>query len=144
MYEPQGRVISLSGRDTDRHALVDVDATVFCSRCREGKGCGAGLFGQSERQRRVEVEIPAGVDIEPGDLVSISLAPRNVLRAAAIVYGWPLLGAAAGAMLAYAGSYGDAAAAASALAGLAGGAMLVRYRLRQQRCLRQFTPRIIA
>ena len=142
MNNPQGTVIAISGDGLSRRAHVEVTAAEFCRRCAEGKGCGAGLGGQGGKLRRIEAEIPPGADVAAGDVVGIALAPRNVLRAATIVYGWPLAGAAVGATFAYSASFGDAAAAASALVGLAAGAVLVRVRLRRSGCLRQFMPRI--
>ena len=70
----------------------------------------------------------------------IELAPGNVLRAALLVYGLPLAGAAAGAAAAYAFALGDAGAAATALVGLAAGAMAGRRRLRDDACAARFTP----
>lgn len=144
MNNPRGRVLSITGSGPDRRALVDVDPSVVCKRCAEGKGCGAGLYGGSTENRQVEAIIPSNADIAVGDTVVVTLAPRNILVAAAIVYGWPLVGAAAGAAIAYSASYSDAAAAASALAGLLAGAVLVRRRLNAAQCLRQFTPQIVA
>lgn len=144
MDNPQGQVVSISGTDPHRRALIAVNAFEVCPRCAAGKGCGAGLFGRGERTRRIEASVPRGACIATGDRVRIALEPQSVLHAAFVVYGWPLCGAAAGALLAYLAAYGDAAAAAAALAGLALGALLARRRLRQSRCLQQFTPRVLA
>ncbi len=141
MDAPQGTVISIAS--DARSAVVEVDAAVACARCAEGRGCGAGIVASSERKRQVIVAIPSGADIARGDVVHLLLEPRDVLAAASTVYGWPLLGAACGAMLAYAASLDDMAAAASTLGGLGGAALLARLRLRQKGCLRQFTPRIL-
>jgi len=143
MKNPQGKVIAISGDGPNRRAHIEVTAAEFCRRCAEGKGCGAGFTGQGSQIRRIEAEIPPGTDLAAGDVVSIALAPRNVLRAATIVYGWPLSGAAIGAGLAYYVAFDDGPAAASALVGLAAGAALVRLRLRRSGCLRQFMPRIV-
>lgn len=142
MDNPQGKVIAISGDGSYRRAHVEVIAAEFCRRCAEGKGCGAGLSGQGGKVRRIEADIPPGADVAAGDVVGIALAPRNVLRAATIVYGWPLAGAVFGAVLAYSVSFGDGVAAVSALGGLAAGAVLVRVRLRRSGCLREFMPRL--
>ena len=144
MNHPQGRVIELSGDEPNRQALVEVSTAEFCQRCADGKGCGAGLLGRSSQSRQILVDVPARMHIAVGDQVAISLAPKNVLSAAGIVYGWPLLGATLGVTLAYAASLGDPAAAGSALMGLAAGAIGARYRLRGDGCLRRFMPRIVA
>lgn len=78
-----------------------------------------------------------------GDTVSLSLGSRNLLQAAIIVYGWPLLGASVAALLAQAINLGDVGAAFAALAGLAVGAILVRIRLGHRDCLTRFVPTVI-
>lgn len=143
MEQPRGRVISIAGSDPDRRALVEVDPAAACPRCAAGRGCGAGLGRRAIGARRVEATLPPGAEVTPGDVVSIELQPRNVLTAATIVYGWPLAGAATGAGIAYLAAYGDAAAAAAALAGLAVGGVFVRHRLGEARCLSEFTPRVV-
>jgi len=93
-------------------------------------------------ERNVEAKVPANSAIKVADVVELSLAPDNVLRAAAIVYGIPLVGALAGAALAYGYRAGEAGAAISALLGLAVGLVISRQRLRRADCLRRFTPTI--
>ena len=74
--------------------------------------------------------------------MQLTLAPKNVLRAAGIVYGLPLAAAAGGAALAYLLGFGDPAAALAAIAGLAAGLALAKQRLGG--CLKDFTPEVIA
>ncbi len=143
MEQPRGKIISIAGHDPERRALVEVDAAAACSRCAEGRGCGAGLGSGKPSTRRVEATIPPGANVSPGDDVVIDLAPQSVLAAATIVYGWPLAGAVVGAGFAYLGAYGDKAAAFAALGGLVAGGLLVRRRLSRTACLREFTPRVI-
>ncbi len=140
MQTQQGTVIALEAGAAGRRALVEVDIAAICPRCAAGKGCGAGLG--MLRSRRVEALVPAGADIDAGDVVNITLAPNNVLRAAVIVYGWPLAAAAAAAALAYLAALGDAGAAVAAISGLGAGIWLAKRRLRG--CLRDFTPQVIA
>ena len=78
-----------------------------------------------------------------GDNVEIALTPNNLLRAALTVYGLPMLGAVAGAGLAYVMSLGDAAAAIAAILGLIGGLLVGRWRLRNTACLESFVPSIV-
>ncbi|MDJ0939255.1 MAG: SoxR reducing system RseC family protein [Woeseiaceae bacterium] len=141
---PRGQVLSIQSGSHGQSALVKVSVESVCPRCAEGRGCGAGLFGASERTRRVEAGIPAGLDVRAGDTVSLRLDPDNVLAAAVIVYGWPLAGAAAGALVAFVVGAGDTAAALSALGGLAAGGFLARARLKTRRCLERFTPVVVA
>ncbi len=80
--------------------------------------------------------------IAEGDNVEIALTPNNLLQAALTVYGLPMLGALAGAGLAYVLVLGDAAAASAAILGLLGGLLIGRRRLRYTACLESFVPRI--
>ena len=123
-------------------AIVDVEAAAVCSRCAAGRGCGAGLFAGGQGTRRLELTIAQDRGFEEGDVVALELAPANVLRAALIVYGLPLSGAAIGATLAYVLALGDAAAAAMAVVGLSGGVIAGRQRLASESCLARFTPTV--
>jgi len=136
-------VISIVRDGEGTRAIVTVDAAAICPRCAAGKGCGAGIFGASASVRRLEVSLAPGVEVSEGDTVSLSLGSRNLLQAAIIVYGWPLLGAITGVLLAFLGDLDDAGAAASALAGLAVGIALARVRLGHKDCLSRFSPTVI-
>ena len=140
---PQGKVISIVRNSAGSRAIVTVDAAAICPRCAAGKGCGAGIFGASQSIRRIEVSLAPGIDVSEGDTVSLSLGSRNLLQAAIIVYGWPLLGAIAGALLALIGTLDDTGAAASVLAGLAVGVALARVRLGRKDCMNRFSPTVV-
>jgi positive regulator of sigma E activity len=142
MDNPKGKVVSLVDNADGVRAVVRVDVAAVCPRCSAGKGCGAGLFTSAVGERQVEATIRSGLDIAEQDVVEISLAPGNVLHAAAIVYGLPMLGAVVAAAIAYALTLGDATAAVAALLGLASGLAIGRWRLRQTACLRRFVPSI--
>ncbi len=124
------------------HAIVTVEAAAVCPRCAAGKGCGAGLLGANGGERQVEASIRPGVSVATNDIVEIALAPASLLRAALIVYGLPMLGAGIGAAIAYTMSLGDAAAALLAVAGLACGLLLGRWRLSKAACLRRYLPMV--
>ena len=143
MTNPTGRVVSLVDSHDGARAIVEV-AAAACPRCAAGKGCGAGVFAAGSSERQVEAQIPRGLEVAVGDVVDLTLAPSNVLRAARIVYGYPMAGAIAGAALAWGLGFGDAAAAACALLGLFGGLAVGRQRLRDAGCLAEFTPRVEA
>ena len=140
MQSQSGTVIALEPGADGQRALVEVDMAAVCPRCAAGKGCGAG-FG-SVRNRRVEARIASGADIAPGDTVTLTMAPNNVLRAAVIVYGWPLAAAALGAVLAYLAGLPDSGVVLATVAGLGAGLALAKRRLRG--CLRDFTPEVSA
>ena len=142
MNEPQGRILDLIRDGDGVRALIEVEAEAVCPRCAEGRGCGAGILSGAGRVRRVEARIPRGLDVVVGDIVRVVLAPEQMFRAAMIVYGIPLAGAALGALGAYQLGLGDAGAALLALAGLAAGLSIGKSRLRRRDCLARFTPSI--
>lgn len=143
MENPHGRVIAVNSGEPSPHALVEVDVTVQCARCAQGRGCGAGLLGGTSGSRRIEALIRAGVTVGAGDEVRIQLAPSDLLRASLIVYGAPLSGAVVGALAAYSLGLGDLHAALAAIGGIVCGLLLARARLRKTGCLRRFTPTIV-
>jgi sigma-E factor negative regulatory protein RseC len=143
MQNPQGHVVSVRSDDSGTRAIVEVESVVVCERCESGKGCGAGLLGREPGDKRVEAVVADNLTVESGDLVSVVLAPRNILRAAVIVYGYPLFGAVSAATIAFGVGLGDAYGAIAALMGLVSGVLLARLRLGNSRCLRDFTPTIV-
>ena len=143
MLNREGQVVSVRSDDSGTRAIVEVDSVVVCERCESGKGCGAGLLGREPGDKRVEAVVAENLDVRSGDLVSIVLAPRSILRAAVIVYGYPLFGAVSAAIMSYAIGLGDAYGAIAALTGLVSGLLLARFRLRSAQCLREFTPTIV-
>jgi positive regulator of sigma E activity len=100
------------------------------------------LLAPEAGERRIEAIVPAGMSLAVNDDVEVSLTPHNILRAAMIVYGLPMLGALAGAAFAYAIALGDKGAAGAALLGLGAGLAVSRRKLRQVDCLRRFTPSV--
>lgn len=143
MDSPRGRVIAVERIESSPHALVEVDASISCARCAEGKGCGAGLLGGREGYRRVDALIGGGLTVCEGDEVRIELAPSNLLRASMIVYGLPLTGAVMGAALSHLFGLAELYSALAALGGLLAGAGAARRRLRVSSCLQRFTPTIV-
>jgi sigma-E factor negative regulatory protein RseC len=142
MKNPSGKVLSLVDSTDGIRAIVGVEVVAVCPRCATGKGCGAGIFAAGSGERRIEASVRSGLDIAVGDVVEIALAPDNILRAAALVYGLPMLGAIVAAAIAYVLALGDAAAAMAALLGLGAGLAVGRWRLRQTNCLYRFVPSV--
>lgn len=142
MDNPTGRVLSLVDSPDGARAVVAVHDLPACPRCAAGKGCGAGVFTVNDGERKVEARVPTDLVVSVADVVELSLAPDNVLRAAAIVYGIPLLGALTAAVIAYGVRAGDVGAAGAALLGLAVGLVISRQKLRQDGCLRRFIPTV--
>ncbi|MCP5092126.1 MAG: SoxR reducing system RseC family protein [Gammaproteobacteria bacterium] len=143
MENPRGRIISVKRVDTSLQALVEVDASISCRRCREGKGCGAGLFGSDAQSRRFEALIGEGLDVQEGDDVRVELAPANLLQASLIVYGMPLFGAILGAVFAYLAGLAELYAAVAALGGIVAGFVVARRRLQRASRLTRFMPTIV-
>jgi positive regulator of sigma E activity len=144
MQNPQGHVVSVISGASGKTAIVRVDKVVVCERCESGKGCGAGLLGSSQVDRQVEALIPSGLEITDGDRVIVELEPQNLLRAAIVVYGYPLSGAVLMAVAAYVVGLGDVASAIAALAGIGAGVVIARNQLANRHCLRDFTPTVVA
>lgn len=143
MASPGGRIIRIEELDGMRLADVEVADGLACPRCAAGKGCGAGLSARDGR-RSVTARVDPGLQVNVGDAVRIELEPRDLLLAAWLVYGLPLVAAVLAATLAYLAGLGDAPAALAALAGLVAGVVYSRSRLGKGTCLRRFTPRIVA
>ena len=142
MTNPQGTIVEVNRDQGGTRAVVEVDARTVCARCAAGRGCGAGILAGRSGKRRLDVALGDDVGLSEGDVVSIELAPGNVLRAALLVYGMPLAGASAGAMLAHMAALGDVGAAVLAIGGLFAGAMIGRRRLGHESCLARFTPTV--
>ena len=142
MDSPRGRILSVHADAAPPYAVVEIAAAPVCARCASGKGCGAGLLAGDEQPRSVEALIAHGLAVREGDSVTIQLAPKNLLRAALIVYGLPLAGALVASAAAYLLGAGEPAAVAMALVGAGLGLLIGRLRLRQARCLRDFTPTV--
>ena len=139
----RGRIVKLDTTQSVPSAEVEVTGSPSCARCAAGKGCGAGLLGQGTKKRCVHALIGTGIRVEEGDIVQMSLAPENLLRASWLVYGLPLSWALIGAALAYLAGLDDLAAAIAALGGVGTGLVIAHGRLRSSACLRQFTPTIV-
>lgn len=144
METVQGTVLSITGVNDERRAMLDVDPRAICARCAAGKGCGAGVFGSGSERRQLAARVSAGLDVREGQLVEIAMEPGGLLKTATAAYGYPLVGGLAGAAAARVFELGDAAAAVAALAGLFSGLAVVRRRLRQEDCLRDLEPVITA
>lgn len=138
-----GVVISVDERaPAGSRALIGVAARDVCRRCAEGRGCGAGVFGRQNTERRLVLPVPEGVRVRTGQKVTLVIEPRRLLAASLYAYGWPLAGMLSGVLAAYAIAPGDAATLAGAIAGLGAGAVLARRRLAATELIGRFAPRI--
>jgi len=123
-------------------ATVVVAAPLACPRCASGKGCGAGLLGGSQAPRQLEISVPPGMHLQAGDAVTLTVAPRQLLRGAVLAYGLPLLAMLLSVAMAAAlnGSPGDILPAGVGIAGLVSGIWLSRRYLRRDTACAHFMP----
>ncbi len=136
MEQARGRITAIH---KDR-VTVEVDTASFCSRCSTGKGCGAGLLGADRGPRKVDVLLPRDARCNPGDEVTLELAPQSVLQAAQLVYGLPLVAVAAVGALAMLLGWSDGRTVLMMLLAVVIAIGIGRKRLRRTNCLKQFTP----
>lgn len=73
----------------------------LCQRCRQGNGCGAGVFGALFPRRAVVVEVRCGFKVGAGEWVRVGIPSRSLLLAALTVYGLPLAAFIVGALPAH-------------------------------------------
>ncbi|KAA8978548.1 SoxR reducing system RseC family protein [Halospina sp. K52047b] len=138
--ERQGEVLECVGQ----RARIRVAPAAGCSRCAAGEGCGQGLLGamrSAPSPGEFWVTVPGDERVTPGDRVLLRMRPSALVAGAAMVYMVPLLGLVLGALLAEVliGS-SDGVTTAAGIAGLAGGLLLARYRLRSAREAGRYEP----
>ena len=95
MIEQQARVIRTQGD----LAWVSVGRQSGCAACDAGKGCGAGIFGRLLRRKPVELELPNSIQAVPGQPVTLGMPEALFMKIVFRLYGWPLLGGLAGALI---------------------------------------------
>lgn len=133
MIEQRGRVTRIDGDA----AQVRLGGQSGCPACDAGEGCGAGIFGRLLRRSGAEVTVANRRGARPGQSVMLGIPESTYLSLVMGLYGWPLLAALAGAVLAFQaglpvfGDQGWRIDVAAALGGiLAGGLVLYRSRRR--------------
>lgn len=119
-------------RVADGIAWVQCESQAGCARCAAGEGCGAGLFARLLRGRLQELPVrlsdSAMPEPAPGEWVLIGLSTSAVQNASFLMYGLPLAGLLAGAILASVARGNDLVALLGAIAGLFTGLALARWR----------------
>jgi len=140
MQQPVAQVIAIA----ERTVTVSVAGMPACARCAAGRGCGAGLLAGNPRERQLLLEAPPGIELRPGDRVTLELSPRHLLGASFALYGLPLVALVAVPAIADGlwGPLSDAALSGFALTGLVLALLAGRRRLRRAGCLRRFIPAI--
>jgi positive regulator of sigma E activity len=104
----------------------------------------AGIFQAAEKSREIEVRIPAGMMVRPGDTIELTIGPKFLLRAAMLAYGLPLAGVVLFPGLAWltTGNIADNVGIVLAVAGLVAGLILGRQILQRESVCEQFVPAI--
>jgi positive regulator of sigma E activity len=134
----QGTILAIRANSGRRVAVLEVAGEQACARCAAGKGCGAGIVSSANGLQLIDVPLSDTDNLHEGQTVALKLQGGSLLRAASIVYGWPLLGALLGAAAGL--SRSEATAALMALSGLFAGWLLARWQLRRGRCLQRLLP----
>lgn len=142
MIEQTGTVLSRS-QDIIH---VRVEAAAGCARCESGQGCGQGLIGQlaGRPAYSIAVEVPASESVAVGSRVVLGMNPASLLGASFLVYLVPILLMVV--LAAVVGSVQPGSELLSIVAGiggLAGGLLVVRRLLRNDRVRRAFEPRFL-
>jgi positive regulator of sigma E activity len=92
----------------------------------------------------MNIEIPAGRNLQPGDNVTLAMSGAYLLQASLLAYGIPLAGALLliSCGLLFWSPLTDAAGIFLGLAGLASGFLLSRRYLRRMSCMQRFVPTV--
>jgi positive regulator of sigma E activity len=142
LTNPVATVLSIAGKE----AVVEVSDRSVCPRCAAGNGCGAGLFGTNSESVSLTVRIEDGIRVATGDKVSLSLAPRDLAKAAIYAYGAPLAGflLAAGAAYLLMDPVSDLWALVLSGSGILAGSVTGRILARRNECVSRLSPTIVA
>lgn len=73
-------------------AELAVQRANACAHCELAAGCGTGAIGRLLGDRRKPIIIDTDRPLNPGDLVTLGLSERAVVKASLLLYGLPLIG----------------------------------------------------
>ena len=124
------RIGTVAAVHRDR-AYLTFDELTHCPSCAGGTGCGVGslvAMFRSGARPAVEMQIPATINLNPGDRVRVGMSAASLLRAASYAYLLPLAGLITGAGLGAAAGAGDGPALVGALVGLLASATMLMAR----------------
>ncbi|CAM4022567.1 SoxR reducing system RseC family protein [Vreelandella rituensis] len=117
--------------------IVEVMGQDGCERCKQGGGCGAGLFIRSQRFR---LEVVAPKQLAIGEVVTLALPRKTLSLLAATIYALPLVFALFIAGLGQGLFDAPWVAPVGFFVGLLGGVLGLHYFLKEQR--ERFRPRL--
>ena len=80
-------------------ATIRIGAVAGCPACDAGNGCGAGVFGRLLRRRPLLLRLTNGLDVQPGQLVTVGIPEHVFLQLVLKLYLVPLLAGLAGAAI---------------------------------------------
>ena len=128
-----GRITAIDGQS----AQLRFDRTTACGQCKSGQTCGlafGSIAGKLPESTLIDITLPETAAARPGDLVTVSLSGRQLVRMAGLAYLVPLFGMIAGAWLGpvlYSSADPDLSAAAGMVLGLGSGFLLMFLSRRQ-------------
>lgn len=147
MIEEQAVVIDIQGEQ----ALLEVERNKPCGLCGATRGCGISLWGRIFGQHRGVFLADNSLKLESGDRVIVGIEESALLSSALVAYGLPLLLLCVGAWLApllfgiqaTSRPASDLYAGLGALAGLAGGLLLVKWQTAGKRLIGRYQPMML-
>lgn len=95
MIEEQASVVAVA----DGMAEVATLRRSACGSCNAKSGCGTSILAAWFPQRQLTFRLPNQVGARPGDTVVVGLDEARLQRASVLLYGLPLLGLLAGAVI---------------------------------------------
>lgn len=131
MMEQTGEVVRIEGD----LAVVQVIPQSACGTCSASKGCGTSAVAKLFPRRLPQVAVTNTLAAEPGDRVVIGLGDADVQAASLYLYGVPLAGLLAGAIVGQQWGGAEPWAILGGLSGMLSGLVLARQlgRSRQSR-----------
>ncbi|HEB82042.1 MAG TPA: Fis family transcriptional regulator [Gammaproteobacteria bacterium] len=128
MVEEQAQVIEVRGSQL----MLEAQTQSACGNCSASKGCGTSVLSKVLGRKFSRFQAKNTVNARAGDTVVVGLSEEALLKASLVMYLVPILGMIlvallADSLLAASVDSRDLWIAASALLGLAGGAVLARF-----------------
>ncbi len=132
MIANRTRVISIASGKSGK-VWVEASTEQGCAACHAQSSCGLSGLGKYLNRGRAPVLLSCDLAVQPGDGLMLNLAESDLLRAGVLAYLLPTVLSLLSAVAATLSGFGDAAAAASMLAGFAAGLAIPRLASRAPR-----------
>ena len=144
MIEEQAIVVDIH----DDNASLEIVRRSACTLCGQTRGCGVSMLGRLFGHNRNIFRAKNHINAKAGDTVIVGIEDQALLMSSVIVYGVPLAGLIAGAVLASVigadtPALADRNAALSAIAGLSLGLLWVKLYAAGKSVSRRFQPVIL-